>query len=405
MAEPADGVRLSRRSVVAGIAGGVAASGAGVPGFALGRGGSWDFGPKPPAWTPMEIATGDALLIPAAVAGRAVRGFLDSGSGATAVSLGLAARLGLPLDEPRTLSGLSGRAAVRLVRGVELRLAGLARTPPFIIAADLGTLSAAFGRAIDLVLGADMLVGSCVALDFGNARFAVAPTGAFRAGRGWSPLPLAHGRKRELFVQASVAGLPPAPLMLDLGSASALMLSSEFVAANRLSAGRRVSTAAIGDVEGVRGVEVFTTERLRIGGLPVVGVPTAGVPGWLSQDTVGNLGLPLIAQFDAVLDVTAGMAWLRPPASGRGLPMLRDRSGLGLSVSTDALTVVHVASNSPAARTGWTIGERIVAVENHRIDLGYTHGSLWRWRFWPAGRRVGLSTAAGPRVIELADYY
>ena len=86
--------------------------------------------------------------------------------------------------------------------------------------------------------------------------------------------------------------------------------------------------------------------------------------------------------------------------------MLKDRSGLGFAASPTALTVVHVAANSPAEKGGWAIGDRIVTVNGHPVDVDYTHGTLWRWRFGSAGTIVKLDTASGEhRTLHLADYY
>lgn len=313
--------------------------------------------------------------------------------------------LRLRADDRRTVSGLSDRVEVRLVRDVALGLAGDRRRLPFVIVADLGAISAAFGRPVDLMIGTDVLEGRAVALDLAARRFALAPSGSFKAAPGWTPVRLARGSRRELYLDASVAGFPPAPLMLDLGSASALMLSSRYVAANGLTVGRRVSTAALGGIEGVRPVDVFVTEVVRIGGLKVGTVPTVGIGNWLSADTVGNVGLPLIMQFDAVLDVTAESLWLRPLAARRRRPMLKDRSGLGLAVSRERLTVIHLARGSPSARGDWTLGDQIFAVNGRPIDAEYTRGSLWRWRYAPAGTSVELVTLSGRRNLVLDDYY
>nr|WP_255326037.1 PDZ domain-containing protein [Sphingobium sp. 15-1] len=170
--------------------------------------------------------------------------------------------------------------------------------------------------------------------------------------------------------------------------------------------GKLVSTAAIGGVDGVRINDAFTIQNINIEGLGVSNVPTLGMRAWLSTSTVGNVGLPLIAQFDVVFDVTAGFVWLRPLGPRRRLPMLKDRSGLGLAASPTALTVVHVAANSPAEKAGWAVGDRIVAVNGHSIDANYTRGELWQVRSRPAGTLVKLTMASGDvRELRLADYY
>lgn len=367
---------------------------------------SWNFGAAVLDWEPVEIGTGDTLLVSAQIGGLPVRAVLDSGSGASIMSTALAAKLGLNNGERRMISGLSAKAPVQLVRDIDVLLARETRRLPFAVVGDLSAVSAAFGRPIDILLGADMFAGSSIALDFKSKRFAVAKSGAFLAGPGWRAVPLGRGAKQELFIQASVAGLAPAPLMIDLGSSAALMLSSSYARSQGLLTGKRVSTAALGGVDGVKTNDIFTIATIDIAGFGVSNIPTLGMRSWLSTSTVGNIGLPLLAQFDVVFDVTAGFVWLRPIESRHRLPMLKDRSGLGLAASPTTLTVVHVATGSPAEKAGWVVGDQIVAVDGHPIDADYTHGDLWRARSRPAGTLVRFTMAAGEkRALRLADYY
>jgi hypothetical protein len=367
---------------------------------------SWDGFTAPPIWHPVEVATGDTLIVPAKVSGVAIDAVLDSGSGASIISKPLAAKLGLTNLEPRRINGLGGKAPVGLVRNVAVMLGAYAPVLPFAVVADLGAVSAAFGRPIDMLLGADVLAGGCVALDFATRRFAFEKPGSFVPGPEWTALPLGHGAKQELFVLASIAGLDPVPLMLDFGSSSALMLSSAYIGAHDLLAGKPVSTAAIGGVEGVQIVKAFIADKVSLGALSIASVPSLALDHWTSASTVGNVGMPLLGQFDIVLDVSQERLWLRSAPRRARLPTLKDRSGLGLAASATDLTVVHVASGSPAAQTGWAVGEHVVAVNGRAIDDSYTRGLLWQWRYGPAGRRVTLKLADGTtRTLKLTDYY
>lgn len=367
---------------------------------------SWNFGGADLEWESLEIGTGDTLLVSAQVSGLAVRAVLDSGSGASIMSTVLAAKLGLGNGERRMISGLSAKAPVQLVRDIDVQLARKTRRLPFAVVGNLSAVSAAFGRPIDILLGADMFTERCVALDFANKRLAVVASATFLAGPDWRAVPLGRGAKQELFIRASVAGLDPVPLMVDLGSSAALMLSATYAQDQAFLSGRLISTAALGGVDGIRTIDVFTTSAIDVAGLAISNVPTLGMRDWLSKSTVGNIGLPLIAQFDVVFDVTAGFMWLRPLAPQHRLPMLKDRSGLGLAASPAELTVVHVAANSPAAKSGWAVADRITTVNGHPVDANYTHGELWRWRFGSADTIVKLDTAAGEhRTLILADYY
>lgn len=366
----------------------------------------WQGFASPPVWRPLDLGTGDILIASAEVSGVAIEAVLDSGSGATMISKPLAARLGMTNLEPRRINGLGGKAEVGLVRNVEVVLGGQVRVLPFAVVADLGAMSAAFGRPIDMLLGADVLAGGCVALDFATKRFAFEKPGSFKPGPEWTALALGHGTRKELFVLASVSGLDPVALMLDFGSSSALMLSSAYVDAHSLLTGKPTSTAALSGVEGVQIVKTFTADKVKLGALQVASIPALAHARWSSESTVGNIGMPLLGQFDIVLDLSQGRLWLRPIPLQARLPMLKDRSGLGLAASPSDLTVVHVAIGSPAAQAGWTAGERIVAVNGAQIDSAYTRGSLWQWRYGHAGERITLRLADGKmRTLKLADYY
>ena len=366
----------------------------------------WQGFASPPVWRRLEIGTGDTLITSATVAGAVIEAVLDSGSGATMISKSLAAKLGMTNLEPRRINGLGGKAEVGLVRNVEVVLAGQTHVLPFAIVADLGAISAAFGRPIDMMLGADVLAGGCVALDFATRRFAFEKAGSFAPGPDWTPLVLGHGTKKELFVLASIAGLDPVALMLDFGSSSALMLSAAYTDAHSLLAGKITSTAALGGIEGVHIVKTFTADKVGLGALQVASVPALAHDRWTSESTVGNIGMPLLGQFDIVLDISQGRLWLRPIPVKARLPMLKDRSGLGLAASSTELTVVHVAAGGPAARSGWAAGDRIAAVKGLAIDTSYTRGTLWQWRYGPAGEKVALTLTDGTtRTLKLGDYY
>lgn len=157
LSQPGD-ITVSRRSMIARLLGFGAAAAVGKTGLAavaphLAE--QWNFGPLSPDWQPLEVATGDTLLVNARVAGSPVEAVLDSGSGASIIDVSLAQTLGMANGERRTISGLGGKAPVRLIRDVDVLFGNQTRRLPFAVVADLGALSAAFGRRINMLLGAD----------------------------------------------------------------------------------------------------------------------------------------------------------------------------------------------------------------------------------------------------------
>ncbi|WP_299110065.1 aspartyl protease family protein [uncultured Bradyrhizobium sp.] len=365
----------------------------------------WSGYASAPRWTSFELATDDTIIVRAQAGELDVDAVLDSGSAVSVLSSALASRLAINGTDAR-VRATSGRTVVKIARNVQLALDGQPRSLPMVIISDLSTVSAAFGRPIDLVLGLDMLADRVLALDFAESRLALAPSGSFTGGNGWAVLQLSLGTARELLVSAGVDGRPAAQMILDLGSGNALMMSSAFVDDDHLLENRKVSTVAIGDMEGMHVAKAAMMDSVVLAGLPVAAVPSAVVENWLSTSAVGNIGLPLIAQFDVVIDITASRLWLRKPERSRHNLLLKDRTGLGVATRPSGLTVVHVASGSPAERDGWKAGEQIVAIDGEPVGPGYTRSRLWRWRYRPAGAAVSLTLVDGSvRRIRLAEYY
>ena len=367
---------------------------------------AWDFGRSLPIWGPFDLVMDGTLLAIARLNGRSVRAVLDSGSGASIIDGGSAAAMDLDHGEARTISGLSGKARVKLARNVDVELGGETRRLPFAVIGDLGAMSAALGRRIDLLIGADLFADRCVAIDFERRRFGIAPSGSFVGGSRWVTKALTRGSKQELLMAASVAGSPPLPLMIDLGSAAPLMLSEVYIRANGLTDHRPTSTALLGGVDGTHPITLFTLDRLRLGDLNIARIPTVGMDRWTPAEAVGNVGLPLIAQFDVVFDISRRQIWLRTLPSAKRMPLMKDRSGLGIAITHRELRVVHVATDSPAAEGQWKTGDRIVRIDGRDVEPSYTHGSLWRWRYDRPGKVVQLTIASGEkRSMRLRDYY
>lgn len=408
MAELTTAPAISRRLVLAGI--GCIASSLSAGSIKSIRGKTfsetiWSGFASAPRWTPFELATDDTIIVRAQAGSLDVDAVLDSGSAVSVLSSTLASRLAISGTDAR-VRATSGRTVVKIAHDVQLTLDGQPRSLPMVVISDLSTTSAAFGRPIDLLLGLDMLADRALALDFAEARLALVPTGSFAGGNGWSVLPLKLGTAHELLVSASLDGLPPAPMILDMGSGIALMISSAFVGDHHLLDHRKVSTVAIGGMEGMHVAKAAMMDTVALVGLPVAAVPSAVVENWLSTSAVANIGLPLIAQFDVVIDITASRLWLRKPKRSRHNLLLKDRTGLGVASRSSGLTVVHVASGSPAERDDWKAGEQIVAIDGEPVGPSYTRSRLWRWRYRPAGAVVSLTLADGSvRRIRLTDYY
>lgn len=356
-------------------------------------------------WQAVELVTGSVLFTDVKVGGRTMTAILDTGSAATIIDTAAAAPLGLR-GVPRGIHGLAVRVEVTAASGTTIIAGGATRKLPMLLVGDLGAMSAAIGRQVDLLLGADLFADRCLAIDIGRRRFSLAPSGSFRATHGWIALPLSRGERQELLVSAAVGANPPAPMIADSGSGIPLLLSASYARQIDASGTGPVSSAMMAGVDGVRTVDLFTLPRLRLGGCSIENVPTVGMPQWASVSAAGSIGMPLLGQFDLVFDLARNLLWLRPLPDDTCLALVKDRSGLGVRLTEQGLVVMHVAAGSPAARAGWTSGERIVAIDGVPVDDRYTAGQLWRWRYRPAGEAVLLDLASGEeRTLRLADFY
>lgn len=363
----------------------------------------WDGVTGPLTWTEFDLVTDDTIVLSVAINGTPGMAILDSGSGASIVGTAFAARLGLQADERKSVRGLSGTAVVRLAKNVEVTIGSISRRLPLVVVADLSAPAAALGRDIDFLLGADFINDAALAIDVGKRQIALMPRGSFAGGGSWRKLPLMEGPRRELLTTVHIDGRP-ATLMVDTGSASPLMLSLKFVADHQLLKGKPVSTAAIGGVDGMQIAGVFELLRVSLADLAINKITCVVPHHWIVETADGNIGLPLLARFDMVLDPAAQSFWLR---FGSASPaMLKDRSGLGIAVENNQLVIVHVAGGSPAARQGLVVGDRIVAVDGKAIDARYGVGNEWRWRYRPAGTTVNLGMYDGRQLwLKLREYY
>jgi hypothetical protein len=356
-------------------------------------------------WIPFDLVTDDTIVVPVEVAGARAAAILDSGARLTLLSSDFAKRHGIVATRSQPIRGLAGVTQIGLVDDVRVALAGTPLRARELAIGNLSDVSAAFGRPVDIVLGRDAFDHHALAFDFVQRRLAIADAGGLAPQDGWTPLALTSGKYGELLVAVAIEDAAPLPLLLDLGSSTALMMSRDLAGRVGLLTGRKLSTAALGGIDGISIAEVFVTRKLRISGLECRELPSVALGNWRLTPAGGAIGLPTLAQFDLILDVGNRSGWIRAP-KGRSPRFLKDRSGLGLAATKDGLTTRHVAEGSPAARAGWQAGERIVAVNGQRADERYISSGLWRWRFRTAGTTISLTLADGTRrSLVLQDYY
>ncbi|WP_240462582.1 S41 family peptidase [Myxococcus sp. CA018] len=153
-----------------------------------------------------------------------------------------------------------------------------------------------------------------------------------------------------------------------------------------------------------------TLKDIQLAGITLKNVPTvfddAGKSVSASDRLLGNMGLAVLARFRMITDYATDTLMLVPDARALRQPFLKDRSGLIALPSEGRLVVKLVAPGSPAASSGWKVGDEIVAIDGKPIGTDYAGTEAARWRCRAAGQTVVLTLKDGSkRRLTLRDYY
>jgi hypothetical protein len=371
--------------------------------------------PAPPAtsgevdWHAFELFREGYLYAPGTANGVAVDMVLDTGAGITVVSSAFADVLELEEGLEIQAQGVGGNQKARLVSGVRMALAGVELKPMTVAVVDLVSVERHIGRDMRVILGRELFAEWVVDVDYPGRRFALLASAdyeyegpgrtvdLFRRDRGWS-------------VEARVEGLETARFALDTGSGGTLSLFEAYTDQHDLLAERApLSDVSSGGVGGRMKMITGSLRAFEFGGYELGSMPVSFHRGdegaFGSIRAAGNLGTSVLRRFHVVFDAPHAKLHLEPGPAFEQQDFRRNRSGLQVIHLGDALEVSHVAAGSPAETAGWSVGERIVAIDGRAVDAEYYLGA-WLWSAADAGREVVLRDDGGrERTLVLATYY
>lgn len=174
------------------------------------------------AATPIPIEyRGGMIWVKVAVGGgnKPLNFLVDSGAGASVLDLATARRLGLKLDQPKTVQGVNGHALAYRVKGFNGRLANAPINCSFL-AVDLSGPSHSCNQHIDGLLGADFFLNHIVQIDYAAETIRFLERNEMNRPRG-EILPLTKCNDTYC-VRISVGGEVPQLLRLDTGCRTSL---------------------------------------------------------------------------------------------------------------------------------------------------------------------------------------
>lgn len=263
-----------------------------------------------------------------------------------------------------------------LATGIDLRLADalLARDRSMLVLKEnYFNFERIIGENIQGILGADFLMRFIVEIDFKKKKLILHDPSEYTPSKRHKQVRAAFVRNRP-YVQLPIRFNAKEPtrrrLLLDSGAGLTLLVHT-FGDSTETDIDLPVQTVPAFIASGLGGKlegSVGRSRSLEIGGKVLSGVVTYFQPidtakaAYLNERE-GIIGNRILRRFNVVIDYPNGKVFLRP--EGRWREKFRfDRSGMTLLAGGKNLRAFNVASvipDSPAARAGLQIGDRIVA--------------------------------------------
>lgn len=369
---------------------------------------SFKGGARSTKWIPFEFYADNRIFIPVKVNGHDVIAVLDSGAETSAADRAWAASIGLKSGGEVTARGAGGVDTAGLANGVRIEIGDLVLSDLTVGIFNLEPIGHRIGHPLPFIVGGDLFNELAVDIDFANRRI------AFRdpASIAKPPLAVELPLKEEQGIRSvpvSVEGGPEVQFDFDLGNGSPLLIFPAYYQAHGMLQDRRTSQRLGGAVGGIHPETVATVRRITFAGVTFTDIPaTFPAPenkGVDSNLSVGNVGMPIIDRFHAVIDFSHDRVWLTPDRERTAAPFVRDRLGLSLVRKDGAFEIEFVSPGSPADAAGLHAGQRVRLIDRKPPEL-WTESAVAGLGSSPAGTTVELTMADGVlKRVKLADYF
>ena len=356
-------------------------------------------------WVPFDLTPGNQIRFTMQLEGRDVTAILDTG-----VSYTLLAKASPAVDTAKLVAGGSARAiggSVELgwMPTRTLAIGGLARTGGGVTVTDLPAIATGSLAAVDLLVGADLLAGHALDIDYAAHRFRLLPSG--RLPFMGETAPLRVSPERSVYESAATLGSRRlAPVIVDTGDGSSITVTKDGWKAAALNV---PSTTAISfGLAGPAVSGLAIAPDVRLGELTAHAVEVRIEPaGGFSQSigVAGRIGSGFLQNYRVLLDPGARRMVLSPGPKA-GTPPLRSTSGLLVGVEKNRLKILHVMRGGPAAASGWKDGDTICTIDGTPIPPDYATSPVASWSAGAPGRIVALGLCDGTiRKLELTHFY
>lgn len=350
-------------------------------------------------WVSFELTAGNQIRFRTLLNGRWVDALLDTGVTDSAVTTRFARTAGLkPLVAGRA-DAIGGSVALNWTGIERVEVGGLVRTGGRVAIIDADP-RATGDAPVDLFVGADLLAGHALEIDYEAQRFRLLPSGRLPF-RG-TALPLRLAERSGLYItDIPVTGRSPRPVIVDTGDGGMVSLTQSTWLASAPAAARTTTAIAWGLGGAVESEVAILSSFPATGHAAEVELRVEPDTGFSARKgAAGRIGGGLLRRHRVLLDPRAGRMVLAA-GSRADWPVTRSTSGLMVAPDADRLRVLHVMRGSPAATAGWRAGMLICAIDGKAAPEAARD-----WATGTPGRHVRLTLCDGAeRTLTLANFY
>lgn len=357
-------------------------------------------------WVSFDLTPGNQIRFTMAVNGMPATAILDTGVSASVISRDFASVHRMHVQPRGNASAIGGNVAIGWAATQSIALGGLMRRGGGIIVTTLPATATGTARAVDILIGHDLIDAYALEIDFEAKRFRLIKSGRLPF-RGLSA-PLSIAANQNVYVtEALLGGRRLAPMVVDTGDGSSITLSQESFRAARITGLPTTTTIAYG-LAGALITDLAIVPSLAVGKLTASDVEIrVERRGGFSHEigAAGRIGSGFLQQYRVLLDPIAGHI-VFGPSSQTGKPPIRSTSGILVATEAARLRVLHVMRGSPAEVSGWRAGDLICAIDGTPVPADYSNSPISSWSVGSPGRVVLLSGCDGrERALTLGKFY
>jgi hypothetical protein len=329
---------------------------------------------------PFEL-TQHHIYVPAQIGGKTISFVVDTGAEATVIDASTAKAIGLTGTGTVEARGNGeSTVAAQAIPKPALTLAGMRMPLETMYAVPLRALWPREGRALEGILGHDVLSQFVVEIDYAASRVRLHDPERFTPPAGATSLPMTYeGNVPAIRAAFELPGgrRVEGRMIIDTGNSGGVDLYGPFVEANaiRSSLGRIVEGAGGMGVGGVSKQDLARIPAFEIGPYklhnPIVTLSRDTKGSAAHPELAGNLGSRVMKRFTVFVDYAHDRFLLQPNAS-IDAPFESDMSGLALVADGDAfdrIIVRRVLPDTAAATAGLKEGDEITAIDGAPLTL------------------------------------